>query len=150
MIRITVQVPVFDPGAELNQLHADDGGVGAVASFVGYMRDFNDGQTVQGMFLEHFPGMTEKSLEAIASDAFERWPLKCVRVLHRVGELAPGEPIVFVGCTSAHREAAFDACAFIMDYLKTRAPLWKKERTAQGERWVEARGCDAHAAQRWS
>ncbi len=146
---IRVQVEPFDPGVELNAMHAANLGIGAVASFVGYVRDFNDGQDVRGMLLEHYPGMTEKALEKIAVEAAERWPLLRVDILHRVGRLQPGEPIVFVGTASAHRQAAFDACSFIMDYLKTRAPFWKKEDTPQGARWVEGRASDQQAEQRW-
>ena len=146
---IRVQSEAFDPGIELNALHAANVGVGAVVSFVGYVRDFNDGREVAGMFLEHYPGMTEKALANIAAQAQQRWPLLKLEVLHRIGTLQPGEPIVFVGVASAHRQAAFDACAFVMDYLKTRAPFWKKESTAQGPRWVEGRAGDEAAAARW-
>lgn len=146
---VRVQQAAFDPGAELNALHAANLGIGAVASFVGYVRDFNDGEDVAGMFLEHAPGMTEKALQKIVEEAERRWPLLRLEVLHRVGALEPGEPIVFVGAASAHREAAFDACRFVMDYLKTRAPFWKKETTAQGPRWVEGRDSDQAAASRW-
>lgn len=146
---VRVQVETFDAGAELNALHAANLGIGAVVSFVGYVRDFNDGQPVAGMLLEHYPGMTEKALAKIEAEARERWPLLTVEIIHRVGALEPGEPIVFVGTSSAHRQAAFDACAFIMDYLKARAPFWKKEQTPQGERWVEGRCSDQQAAQRW-
>lgn len=146
---IRVQPAAFDPGAELNALHAAQVGIGAVVGFVGYVRDFNDGRDVSGLFLEHYPGMTEKALGAIADDAQQRWPLLRVEVLHRVGALQPGEPIVFVGVASAHRQAAFEACAFIMDQLKTRAPFWKKETTPDGSRWVEGRASDLEAAQRW-
>ncbi|PTU75329.1 molybdopterin synthase catalytic subunit MoaE [Pseudomonas mangrovi] len=146
---IRVQQQGFDPGRELNALHAANLGIGAVASFVGYVRDFNEGQTVSGMYLEHAPGMTEKALEKIAVEAAARWSLLQVEVLHRVGRLEPGEPIVFVGVASAHRAAAFEACEFIMDYLKTRAPFWKKEDTAEGSRWVEGRDSDLAAAERW-
>lgn len=146
---VRVQQAAFDPGAELNALHAANLGIGAVAGFVGYVRDFNDGLEVAGMFLEHAPGMTEKALEKIVAEAEQRWPLLRLDVLHRVGALEPGEPIVFVGAASAHREAAFDACRFVMDYLKTRAPFWKKETTEQGPRWVEGRESDQSAARRW-
>ncbi|MGE8414623.1 MAG: molybdopterin synthase catalytic subunit MoaE [Pseudomonas sp.] len=146
---IRVQDAAFDPGAELNVMHAAHVGVGAVVSFVGYVRDFNDGQEVHGMFLEHYPGMTEKALGKIAEEAGQRWPLLKLEILHRIGALAPGEPIVFVAAASAHRQAAFDACAFVMDYLKTRAPFWKKEQTADGPRWVEGRHSDQAAAERW-
>ena len=147
---IRVQVAAFDPGAEVNALHAANLGVGAVVSFVGYVRDFNDGREVAGMFLEHAAGMTEKALDKIVVEAQQRWPLLNLEVLHRVGALEPGEPIVFVGVASAHRQAAFDACAFVMDYLKTRAPFWKKEQTADGPRWVEGRASDDAAADRWA
>ncbi|GAB6389134.1 molybdopterin synthase catalytic subunit MoaE [Stutzerimonas marianensis] len=146
---VRIQHEPFDPGAELNALHAANLGIGAVAGFVGYVRDFNDGEDVAGMFLEHAPGMTEKALQKIIDEARERWPLLGLDILHRVGPLAPGEPIVFVGAASAHREAAFDGCRFVMDYLKTRAPFWKKEQTPSGPRWVEGRSSDQDAAQKW-
>lgn len=146
---IRVQTATFDAGIELNALHAANQGVGAVVGFVGYVRDYNDGAEVAGMFLEHYPGMTESALEKIVEEAGRRWPLLNATVIHRVGELAPGEPIVFVGIASAHRQAAFDACSFIMDYLKTRAPFWKREATPQGERWVDEREGDHSAAARW-
>lgn len=146
---VRVQQAAFDPGVELNALHAANLGIGAVVGFVGYVRDFNDGQEVAGMLLEHAPGMTEKALGKIIVEAEQRWPLLRLEILHRVGRLEPGEPIVFVGAASAHREAAFNACRFVMDYLKTRAPFWKKEDTAEGARWVEGRASDQAAAQRW-
>ncbi|WP_439850655.1 molybdopterin synthase catalytic subunit MoaE [Pseudomonas syringae] len=146
---IRVQAAAFDPGTEVNALHAANLGIGAVVSFVGYVRDFNEGREVSGMFLEHYPGMTEKALAKIVEEAGQRWPLLNVDVIHRVGALEPGEPIVFVGVASAHRQAAFEACHFVMDYLKTRAPFWKKENTAQGPQWVEGRASDQTAAQRW-
>ncbi|QBF28402.1 molybdopterin synthase catalytic subunit MoaE [Pseudomonas tructae] len=146
---VRVQSQAFDPGVEVNAMHAANVGVGAVVGFVGYVRDFNDGQDVAGMFLEHYPGMTEKALAKIVAEAEQRWPLLKVEVLHRIGSLEPGEPIVFVGVASAHRQAAFDACNFIMDYLKTRAPFWKKEQTGDGPRWVEGKQSDEEAAGRW-
>ena len=146
---IRVQAEPFDPGAELNALHQANAGVGAVASFVGYVRDFNDGLEVRGMFLEHYPGMTEKALAKITFEAAQRWPLLKLQVLHRIGDLQPGEPIVFVGVASAHRQAAFEACEFVMDYLKTRAPFWKREATPEGDRWVESRDSDHQSAARW-
>lgn len=146
---IRVQTAPFDPGAELNALHAADVGVGGVVGFVGYVRDFNEGREVGGLFLEHYPGMTEKALAKIADEAGRRWPLLKLEILHRIGRLEPGEPIVFVGCASAHRQAAFEACEFVMDYLKTRAPFWKKEDTGEGPRWVEGRDSDQEAAGRW-
>lgn len=139
----------FDPAVLGSALHADRLQTGAVVTFTGYVRDFNQRQTIQQLYLEHFPGMTEKSLAGIATQACQRWPLQHVHISHRVGHLAPGEPIVFVGTASAHREAAFSACAFIMDYLKTRAPFWKKEQTASGSHWVEGRLSDQQAAARW-
>ena len=139
---VRVQQGSFDPGAELNALHAANLGIGAVAGFVGYVRDFNDGPDVAGM--------TEKALEKIVQEAEQRWPLLRLDVLHRVGPLEPGEPIVFVGAASAQRDAAFDACRFVMDYLKTRAPFWKKENTSAGPRWVEGRASDQLAAERWN
>jgi molybdopterin synthase catalytic subunit len=146
---IRIQVEPFDPGVEVNALHAANVGVGAVVSFVGYVRDFNEGREVSGMFLEHYPGMTEKALDKIIVEASKRWPLLKLEVLHRVGALEPGEPIVFVGVASAHRQAAFEACDFVMDYLKTRAPFWKKENTSEGPKWVEGRDSDKAAAGRW-
>ncbi|MFQ6574574.1 molybdopterin synthase catalytic subunit MoaE [Pseudomonas sp. UM16] len=146
---VRVQNQAFDPGVEVNAMHAANVGVGAVVGFVGYVRDFNDGQDVAGMLLEHYPGMTEKALAKIVVEAEQRWPLLKVEVLHRIGALEPGEPIVFVGVASAHRQAAFDACNFIMDYLKTRAPFWKKEQTGDGPRWVEGKQSDEDAAGRW-
>lgn len=146
---IRVQLAPFDPGAELNALHSANLGIGAVAGFVGYVRDFNEGRDVAGMFLEHAPGMTERALEKIAEEAARRWPLLRLDILHRVGPMEPGEPIVFVGVASAHREAAFDVCRFVMDYLKTRAPFWKKETTPDGAHWVEGRDSDQLAAERW-
>lgn len=119
------------------------------ASFVGYVRDYNEAHAVRGLFLEHYPGMTEKALAAIEAEARARWPLFAVEIVHRVGQLLANQPIVFVGVSSAHRQAAFEACAFIMDYLKTRAPFWKKEHDGQTQQWVEARASDQHAAQRW-
>ncbi|HDZ57304.1 MAG TPA: molybdopterin synthase catalytic subunit MoaE [Pseudomonas xinjiangensis] len=147
---VQVQTAIFDPGQLLNALHRDQLGVGAVVGFVGYVRDFNDGQEVAGMLLEHYPGMTEKALQKIVREAEERWPLSCVDVVHRVGKLEPGEPIVFVGVSSAHRSASFEASHFIIDYLKTRAPFWKKEDTAEGPRWVDAREGDQTALDKWA
>ncbi len=150
MFRIVVQEADFDPGAEIARLHAGQSRVGAVAAFVGLVRDVNDEAAVSGMCLEHYPGMTEKSLAAIAREAQARWQLCEGVIIHRVGELAPLDRIVLVGVASAHRGEAFAACEFIMDYLKTRAPFWKRENTAQGPRWVEAKNSDDLAAERWS
>ncbi len=149
MIRIDVQTDSFDPGQLTNAAHANNLATGAVVCFTGYVREFNQGSNVQGLFLEHYSGMTERALEQIATQASERWPLQNVHILHRTGQLSLGEPIVFVATTSAHREDAFNACAFIMDYLKTRAPFWKKEQTADGSHWVDGRASDQQAADRW-
>jgi molybdopterin synthase catalytic subunit len=146
---IRVQNEPFQPGIELEALHAANAGIGAVVGFVGYVRDYNDGNAVAAMTLEHYPGMTEKALAGIVEQACARWPLLGVEILHRVGHLLPGEPIVFVGTASSHRQAAFDACNFIMDYLKTRAPFWKREDTPEGARWVDGRLSDQAAARRW-
>lgn len=148
-MKILVQESDFDPGVEIAALHAGQPKVGAVASFVGLVRDLNEGEGVASLTLEHYPAMTEKSLHAIADEAVERWHLLDVTVIHRVGTLKPLDRIVFVGVASMHRGDAFAACEFIMDYLKTRAPFWKKEGTAGGERWVEARTSDENAADRW-
>ncbi len=122
---------------------------GAVVTFTGKVRNHNLGDNVAALTLEHYPGMTEKALQEIVDAARERWPLQRVTVIHRVGELFPADEIVLVGVTSAHRSSAFSAAEFIMDYLKTRAPFWKREATEQGDRWVDARDSDHQAAQRW-
>lgn len=147
---IRVQSAPFDPGAELNAVHAGDLGVGAVVSFVGYVRDINQDASIEALFLEHYPGMTEKALAKIRDEAMQRWPLIDAHILHRVGSLSLAEPIVFVATSSMHREAAFAAGEFIMDYLKTRAPFWKKEQTSSGSHWVEGRDSDQQAAARWN
>jgi len=149
-VPVRVQAADFDVGAELEALRAADPRVGAVAAFVGTVRDLNDGADVAALTLEHYPGMTEQALEDICAQAHARWDLIGTLVVHRVGPLRPADRIVLVGVTSAHRGEAFAACEFVMDYLKTRAPFWKKERTAEGERWVEARDSDDAAAARWS
>lgn len=149
MAEISVQTESFDAGQEYAALIADDTGGGAAVFFVGRVRANSEGRQVTGLALEHYPGMTEQALQDIVQQAYQRWPLQRVRVIHRVGELALGEPIVFVGALSAHRAAAFSAAEFIMDYLKTRAPFWKKERTPDGDVWVNARDSDQQAAQRW-
>jgi molybdopterin synthase catalytic subunit len=146
---VRVQEAAFDIGAEIDALRAGDPRIGAVASFVGTVRDVNDGASVAAMTLEHYPGMTERALAAIVDEAKARFDIVDALVVHRVGRLAPGDAIVLVAVTGAHRGDAFAACEFVMDYLKTRAPFWKKEATAQGERWVEARASDAAAAERW-
>ena len=146
---VRVQQHDFDAGTEIAALRAGDLRVGAVASFIGTVRDLNDGAGVSSMTLEHSPGMTERALEDICAQARRRWDILDALVVHRHGELAPGDQIVLVVVTSAHRGEAFAACEFIMDYLKTQAPFWKKERTPQGTRWVEARDADDAAASRW-
>ena len=150
---VSVQEADFDVGAETAALSAGRLDVGAVATFVGLVRAdklSGAGSEVSAMTLEHYPGMTEKSLEAILAEAGGRWQLQGVRVIHRFGRLLPGDRIVFVGVASAHRGDAFAACEFIMDYLKTRAPFWKKEDTPEGGRWVDAREADDSAAARWA
>ena len=146
---VRVQQADFDVGAELAALRAGDARVGALASFVGLVRDINHGVGVSEMTLEHYPGMTEKALTAIVDEAKMRWEIYGALVIHRVGPLKPCDQIVLVAVTSAHRGEAFAACEFIMDYLKTRAPFWKREATAAGARWVDARDSDDSAAERW-
>ncbi len=149
MESILVTTEPFDPHAESAALHARNPAVGAVVDFIGWMRDFNEGDPVTAMTLEHYPGMTEKALQRIVAEAESRWDLLGVRIVHRVGELKPSEPIVLVAVASAHRGDAFRACEFLIDYLKTRAPFWKKETTRDGERWVQARHSDRAAEARW-
>jgi len=146
---VRVQEADFDLGAELLALRAADARVGALASFLGLVRDMNDGASVAEMTLEHYPGMTEKALEEIVEEAKGRWDIYDALVIHRVGPLKPCDQIVLVAVTSAHRGDAFAACEFIMDYLKTRAPFWKREATPDGARWVDARDADDSAAARW-
>jgi len=146
---VRVQVQDFDVGAEIAALRRANPSIGAIASFVGVVRDVNDGDPIADMTLEHYPGMTERALEAIVAEAKSRWDVVDVLVVHRVGRLLPTDQIVLVVVTGGHRGEAFAACEFVMDYLKTRAPFWKKERTPQGDRWVEARERDEHAAARW-
>lgn len=146
---VKIQAADFDVSAEIAALRKGNPQVGAVASFVGIVRDVNDGGTVAEMTLEHYPGMTEKAIEEIIAQARGRWKVLDALVIHRVGTLKPTEQIVLVIVTSGHRGDAFAACEFIMDYLKTRAPFWKKEQTGQGARWVEARATDDVAAERW-
>jgi molybdopterin synthase catalytic subunit len=146
---VRIQTKDFDAGAEIAALRRDDPKVGAVASFIGLCRDASDGDVVTKMTLEHYPGMTEKALEGIITEAKGRWNIMDALIVHRVGELKPTDQIVLVVVTGAHRGEAFSACEFIMDYLKTRAPFWKKEETPRGARWVEARASDDEAAQRW-
>ena len=148
MITITIQQADFDPGHELQRLQQDQR-AGALASFLGLVRGESSGEAVATLHLQHYPGMTERAIEEIAAQAVARWPLFAVRVIHRVGTLNPGARIVLVAVTAAHRGDAFAACEFIMDYLKSRAPFWKREQTPDGPRWVEARESDSAAAARW-
>ena len=146
---VRIQTEDFDLSTEIAALRAGRAGVGAVVSFIGTVRDINQGTGVSSLTLEHYPGMTDKSLQAIVAQAKSRWQLDEVLVIHRVGPLQPLDQIVLVAVTSAHRGEAFEACEFVMDWLKTRAPFWKKEVTPQGERWVDARESDDAAAARW-
>jgi molybdopterin synthase catalytic subunit len=146
---VRIQTADFDVTAEIAALRRGDPKVGAVASFIGVVRDVNDGDPIAEMTLEHYPGMTEHSIEEIITQARSKWNVLNVLVIHRVGRLKPMDQIVLVAITSEHRGDAFAACEFIMDYLKTRAPFWKKEQTEQGTRWVEARESDDIAAERW-
>jgi molybdopterin synthase catalytic subunit len=147
---VTIQEADFDIGQLQATLLAGAAEEGAVATFTGYVRADKQAKDIRCMELEHYPGMTEKSIEGIMALAGQRWPLLAARVVHRVGKLYPGDQIVWVGVSSAHRDAAFSACDFIMDYLKTEAPLWKKEFNAQGALWVEAKKSDTTRAGRWS
>lgn len=148
-MRIQVQTEDFDISAAMAALRSGRTDIGAVAAFVGLMRDFNDGDTVMSMSLDHYPGMTERALTGIAEQARTRWPIDDAVIIHRVGTFMPGDQIVLVLTAARHRGDAFSACEFIMDYLKTEAPFWKKEHTPDGERWVEARSSDATARSRW-
>jgi len=149
-IEIRVQAEALDPFAETVPVYQGNASVGGVVSFIGLMRDLNQGDQVDSMTLEHYPGMTEKALASIVDEAAERWELEAVRVVHRVGEIRPQDPIVLVAVASAHRGEAFRACEFIIDYLKTRAPFWKRELTRDGrQRWVETRASDEDAAAVW-
>jgi molybdopterin synthase catalytic subunit len=146
---VSIQTADFDLSAEVATLRAADTGVGAVASFIGTVRDHNDGAGVSAMELEHYPGMTERAIEAMMDISFQRFDIRGARVVHRVGPLWPGDQIVLVAVSSAHRGQAFQACEFLMDYLKTQAPFWKKETTPDGARWVDARVSDDAALARW-
>jgi molybdopterin synthase catalytic subunit len=146
---VKVQTEDFDVGAQIAALHEHDARVGAVASFVGTVRDMNEGSQVSTLTLEHYPGMTEKSLQEIVEQAQSKFDIYAATVIHRYGELRPCDRIVLVAVSSAHRGESFKACEFIMDYLKTQAPFWKKEQTPQGGRWVDARDSDAQALNRW-
>jgi molybdopterin synthase catalytic subunit len=146
---VRVQTEDFDTGLEINQLRNARKDTGAVVSFVGQVRDLNEGDTVSQLTLEYYPGMTEKALEAIVNQAQSRWDIFDAIVIHRVGTLQPTDQIVLVAVSGAHRGEAFKACEFIMDYLKTEAPFWKKEVTGSGERWVDAKLTDEDARERW-
>jgi molybdopterin synthase catalytic subunit len=146
---VSIQTQDFDVSQELAALRAGDARVGAVCSFLGTVRERNDGSSVASMELEHYPGMTEKSIEAMMGQAKKRFDIFAARVIHRVGLLHPEDQIVFVAVTSAHRGESFKACEFLMDYLKTQAPFWKKELTPKGARWVDARVSDDQALARW-
>jgi molybdopterin synthase catalytic subunit len=148
-VPVRIQREDFDVARELERLRAGDARVGAIASFLGLVRDVNEASEVRAMTLEHYPGMTEKALAQIVEEARSRWNIIDALVIHRVGELKPGDQIVLAAVAGAHRSEAFAACEFIMDYLKTRAPFWKKEQTPTGERWVEARASDEEKASRW-
>jgi len=146
---IRVQSEDFDTGAEIAKISAGSTNVGGVCSFVGLVRDADDGKSITAMTLEHYPGMTEKQLSKIEAEAHERWPLDDSLIIHRYGRLEPGEQIVLVVTASAHRKAAFEACEFLIDWLKTKAPFWKSEETADGTTWVEAKATDDDAAEKW-
>jgi molybdopterin synthase catalytic subunit len=147
---IRVQSQDFDPGAELAGFTAGNGKVGGICMFLGLVRDhMGGGEAVNAMTLEHYPGMTERQLEAIEAEARRRWPLEDVLVIHRYGRLEPADRIVMVATASAHRDAAFESCRFLMDWLKTKAPFWKIEHSAQGDVWVDAKESDDQAAERW-
>ncbi|MCI4429871.1 MAG: molybdenum cofactor biosynthesis protein MoaE [Burkholderiales bacterium] len=150
--RVVIQQADFDLSEVVARLRAHDAGVGAVVSFVGTVRDRNDNSgrnVISAMELEHYPGMTERAIEAMIDVAFSRFEIRAARVIHRVGRLQPLDQIVLVAVTSGHRGQAFQACEFLIDYLKTQAPFWKKETTPQGARWVDARVSDDAALQRW-
>lgn len=147
---IRVQREDFDVGAELDALTAGNHKIGGVASFVGLVRDLAEGQEVSAMTLEHYPGMTERQLGKIEAEARARWPLEDCLIVHRYGRLEPGDRIVLVITASAHRQAAFESCQFLMDWLKTQAPFWKLEEGAEGSHWVAARNSDDAAAARWA
>jgi molybdopterin synthase catalytic subunit len=147
--RVSIQTEDFNLSDEVNALRQQDPRVGAVCTFVGTVRDRNDGQSVSTMELEHYPGMTEKAIEAMINEAFQRFDIFGARVIHRVGLLQPLDQIVLVAVTSAHRGESFQACEFLMDYLKTQAPFWKKEQTPEGARWVDARVSDDAALAKW-
>jgi molybdopterin synthase catalytic subunit len=148
-MRVSIQHEDFNVADEIAALRARDKGVGAVCTFIGTVRDRNDGHGIESMELEHYPGMTESAIEAMIGEAERRFEIRAVKVIHRIGVLQPQDQIVLVAVTSRHRGDSFQACEFLMDYLKTQAPFWKKERTPQGERWVDARESDDAALKRW-
>lgn len=148
-LHIRVQQEDFNVSTELKRLSANDKTIGALVSFVGLVRDINEGQSIETMTLEHYPGMTEKALYEIAETAQQRWPLQGITIIHRVGDLLPSDQIVLVITASRHRHTAFESADFLMDFLKSKAPFWKKENTPEGARWVDARESDAIALSRW-
>jgi molybdopterin synthase catalytic subunit len=148
-VTIRVQREDFDLGAELSALTRGKTGIGGLASFVGLVRDVAGSERIEAMTLEHYPGMTERQLAEIEAEARKRWPLDAVLIVHRFGRLLPGEQIVLVATASAHRQAAFESCQFLIDWLKTKAPFWKLEQTSEGARWVDAQASDDAAARRW-
>jgi molybdopterin synthase catalytic subunit len=147
--KIVVQEAAFDVGDETRVIRESSNQVGGIATFLGVVRDINDDDSVSGLYLEHYPGMTEQEIDRIIDEAANRWEVLALTVIHRVGHLLPNDEIVFVGVGSLHRGDAFAACEFVMDYLKTRAPFWKKEQTEDGSRWLTTRNTDVEAAQRW-
>lgn len=149
MNSLSISTAPFDPYQEVELMRANDPSIGAVVTFVGLMRDINEGDRIERLYLEHYPGMTEHALQQIIDEAERRWDIQHIRVVHRVGALQPTDPIVLVAVASHHRKEAFRACEFIIDYLKTKAPFWKKETTPEGERWVDARESDDAAIQSW-
>lgn len=149
-MRVQIQMEAFDVNRETESLRAGNPAIGAIASFIGYVRDIHEGLPVTALNLEHYPGMAEKEIGQIVEEAKGRWTLEAVRVVHRIGELKPGDPIVFVGVASQHRSDAFAACEFIMDYLKTRAPFWKKQQGSDGSsEWLDARESDQARLEKW-
>ena len=149
MPRVLIQAACFDISTEIETLRAQDKRIGAICTFIGTVRDRNDGLNVSSMELEHYPGMTEKAIEAMIDEALERFDIFGARVVHRIGLLQPLDPVVLVAVTSSHRGESFKACEFLMDYLKTQAPFWKKEQTPGGARWVDARVSDDTALAKW-
>jgi molybdopterin synthase catalytic subunit len=146
---VTVQTEDFDVAALYQALRADAPQIGAIVTFTGLVREFNDDAAVESLYLEHYPGMTEQVLEGLIATAAKRWPIINATIVHRIGELRPAEQIVFVGVNSAHRDAAFAAAEFLMDILKTKAPFWKREQGPQGDKWLDAKASDDERATRW-